>query len=296
MNRTALLTVAMLGLLAGACRAPMSERLVSDFGKSGDDHRTIEYRVYLPPGYESEPGKRYPLLVWFHGGGEDEGGWGRKGRIGELVDDRVRSGELDKFIVLAPSAGRFTPIWFGYEKRLVTETIPHVQGKYRTNGTVVAFGHSMGGLSLLMVALRNPTLFDAVCVASPFVYDTNPWDSTERRRWFEETFGSGGMFVSGYRQNQRKYFDEPEDLAKWDPMALIRQKGPATTFPPILLTSGDQDNLGLWPHNLHLHKVMKDSGIAHEWLPQRGVGHGTIENPALMDWLNSQAQKARLER
>lgn len=295
MKRSKLLLVAVLGLFISACRAPMSERLVSEYGESGDDHRTVEYRVYLPPGYQKEPGKRYPLLVWFHGGGEDEDGWGRQGKIGELVDDRVRKGELQKFIVLAPSAGRFTPMWFGYEKRLLNETIPHVQKSYRTTDTVVAFGHSMGGLSLMMVGLRNPQAFDAMCVASPFVYDTSAWETPERRDWFEQTFGSS-MFIRGYRQNQRKYFDEQSDFAKWDPMTLLREKGPSTTFPPILLTSGDRDNLGLWPHNLHLHKVMSEVGIAHDWLPQKDVGHGTVEAPEVMNWLDKQAARASTQR
>lgn len=295
MKRIALLILAATGLVVGACRAPMSERLVSEYGENGNDHRTVEYRVYLPPGYETEPERRYPLLVWFHGGGEDEDGWGRQGRIGELVEQRMSKGELQKFIVLAPSAGRFTPMWFGYEKRLLTETIPEVRSKYRTTDATVAFGHSMGGLSLMMVALRNPQAFDAVCVASPFVYDTSAWESPERRLWFEQAFGSS-MFIRGYRQNQRKYFDEPQDFAKWDPMTLIREKGPSTTFPPILLTSGDRDNLGLWPHNLHLHQVMRESGVAHDWLPQEGVGHGTVEEPRLMDWLDTQATRASAQR
>jgi len=282
-------------LLVTSCRAPMSGRLVSEHGKSGDDHRTIEYRVYLPPGYAKEPQKKYPLLVWFHGGGENENGWGRVGRIGEIVDDRTRKGELQEFIVLAPSAGSFTPLWFGYESRLIKETIPAIEQQYRTNGVVVAFGHSMGGLSLLMVGLRNPQAFDALCVASPFVYDTSAWESPERRAWFEKEFPNT-RFASNYRQNQRKYFDTPQDFAKWDPYSMIRTGAAELQLPPLLLTCGDKDNLGLWPHTLHLHNVMTESGITHEWLPQAEVGHGTVETPALMDWLNKQATSAEASK
>jgi enterochelin esterase-like enzyme len=295
MSRIALPTLAVLALLAGACRVPLSEGLTSQAGRSGDDHRAIDYRVYLPPGYESEPEARYPLLVWFHGGGENEDGWGRRGRIGEIAHARMASGNLQKFIVLAPSAGSFTPIWFGYERRLIEQTIPEVQAAYRCNGTVVAFGHSMGGLSLLMVGLRNPDAFDAMCVASPFVFDTHAWETPERRRWFEQKFGSGG-FVSRYRQNQRKYFDEFDQFARWDPITLIRTRGGSVRLPPLLLTSGDRDNLGLWPHNLHLHELMLAHGIDHDWLPQPGVGHGTVEEPALMRWLDLQARSASAAR
>jgi enterochelin esterase-like enzyme len=285
MNRATIAMLALAAVLLGACRAPMSEKLVSEFGHSGDDHRTLEYRVYLPPDYAKDTTRTYPLLVWFHGGGEDEDGWGRVGKIGEIVQDRELKGELSRFIVLAPSAGRFTPIWFGYEKRLIEETLPAVQKRYRTNGQVLAFGHSMGGLSLLMILLRNPGLFDAACIASPFVYDTSAWESKERRAWFQSTF-PGTRFESEYRNNQRKYFDSAQDFAKRDPYSLIREIGMSSKLPPLLLTCGDRDNLGLWPHALHLHEVMRQAGIAHDWLPQKGVGHGTVEDPRLMDWLN----------
>ncbi len=288
MKRATILALAFAALALGACRSPMSDKLVSEFGRSGDDHRTLEYRVYLPPDYSKDTTRTYPLLVWFHGGGEDEDGWGRVGKIGEIVQDREHKGELSKFIVLSPSAGKFTPIWFGYEKRLIEETLPAVQRRYRTNGHVLAFGHSMGGLSLLMVLLRNPGLFEAACVASPFVYDTSPWETKERRAWFQNTF-PGTRFESEYRNNQRKYFDSAQDLALWDPYTLIREKGPASKWPPVLLTCGDRDSLGLWPHTLHLHEVMQQAGIAHDWLPQLGVGHGTVEDPRLMDWLSEKA-------
>ena len=276
-------------LLLAACRAPLSELITSEAGRSGDDHRSIDYRVYLPPGYGSEPERRYPLLVWFHGGGENENGWGREGKIGEIVHQRTRRGEIEPFIVLAPSAGAFTPMWFGYEKRLVGETIPHIETRYRTNGVRVAFGHSMGGLSLLMVHLRNPMLFDAVCLASPFLFDTSAWDSPERRAWYEKKFDGAG-FSSEYRKNQRKYFDNEEQLRHWDPYSLLRAHNPAPAA-PLLLTCGDRDPLGLWPHTMHLREVMTECGLRPEWLPQEGVGHGTVEDTRLMDWLSAASRR-----
>jgi hypothetical protein len=53
---------------------------------------------------------------------------------------------------------------------------------------------------------------------------------------------------------------------------------------------GDNDNLGLYPHNTHLHEVMDHCRVAHEWYVQQGVGHGTVEDPRLMDWLNERAK------
>ena len=53
---------------------------------------------------------------------------------------------------------------------------------------------------------------------------------------------------------------------------------------------GDKDPLGLLKHNTHLNELMLANHIEHEWYVQKGVGHGTVEDPHLMDWLNEQAK------
>ena len=57
----------------------------------------------------------------------------------------------------------------------------------------------------------------------------------------------------------------------------------------LLLTVGDRDQLGLFPQTTHLHEVLLEHNKQHEWYVQKGVGHGTVEDPHLMDWLNEEA-------
>ncbi len=280
-----LLLIPILLLMLAGCRAPVSELMTSEGGRAVDDWREMEYRVWLPAGYEKETARTYPLLVWFHGGGETRWGWGREGRIGEIVAGRVRRGELQPFIVVSPSAGLFDPVMKSYERMLVDQVLPDVRKKYRVNGKTVAFGHSMGGLSALMVSMRNPDLFDAVVAASPFLYDTSPWHSESEQAAFDEKFG--GRFTRRWRENVGDAFRHEKTYRAHDPFSLAR-----SGFKPpfkLLLTCGDKDTLGLYPHNLMLHETLAMAGIEHEWLVQPGVGHGTVEDPRLMDWLNAQA-------
>src|SRR6478735_7317445 len=56
--------------------------------------------VYLPPDYESQPKKRYPVLYLQHGGGEDETGWIRQGRANFILDNLIAGGEAAPMIVV----------------------------------------------------------------------------------------------------------------------------------------------------------------------------------------------------
>lgn len=283
-------TLLIIPLLLGAalcvsCRAPVSELLDSVETTAELDYRQLNYRVWLPDGYDKSD-EDYPLLVWFHGGGENHNGWGREGRIGEIVHMRTLGGALKPFIVVSPSAGSFTPIYRAYERVLIGRVLPDVRARYRTTDKVVAFGHSMGGLSALTVAMRNPDLFDAVAVASPFVFDSRPWDLPEEKRAYDDTYGS--KFLSQWRYELREEFDGPGDFAPWDPFSLARENAGRIEF-PLLLTSGDEDPLGLFPHNRLLHERLTKYGIRHEWFVQEGIGHGTVEDPYIMKWLNDNA-------
>jgi enterochelin esterase family protein len=56
--------------------------------------------VYLPPDYESQPRKRYPVLYLQHGGGEDETGWIRQGRANFILDNLIAEGKAKPMIVV----------------------------------------------------------------------------------------------------------------------------------------------------------------------------------------------------
>jgi hypothetical protein len=54
--------------------------------------------VYLPPGYD--PSQRYPLLIWFHGFGQDEHTFAKV--IAPLIDKAIACGQLPPFVVASP--------------------------------------------------------------------------------------------------------------------------------------------------------------------------------------------------
>src|ERR1044071_4424232 len=56
--------------------------------------------VYLPPGYDSQTKKRYPVLYLQHGGGEDETGWIRQGRANFILDNLIAKRAAEPMIVV----------------------------------------------------------------------------------------------------------------------------------------------------------------------------------------------------
>lgn len=285
---TTLLVLALLPL--AGCVSPMSDRLISfSHGVAvGEDH--LRYRVYLPKGYEENPQERYPLLIWFHGGGGSENSWGVRGGLGDRIALEQAKGKPWPFIVMSPSVGNLDVIRGEFEAALFDKALPRVHREYRTNGVVLAYGHSMGGLSAMMLSLRRPEIFRAVAVASPFLFDTSPFD-TKRALTPVERERSPSTWANVYRRAIKNRFADNGDFLAYDPFTRIREfEGDDLPF-ELLLTSGTRDNFGLWPHNLQFHETMKDLGIDHDWLPQEGVGHGSVANPLIYEWLVERAMQ-----
>ncbi len=47
--------------------------------------------VYTPPDYDKNPSLRYPVLYLQHGGGEDETGWAKQGKVNFILDNLIAS-------------------------------------------------------------------------------------------------------------------------------------------------------------------------------------------------------------
>ncbi len=52
------------------------------------------------PSMISEPGKRYPVFILRHGGGEDETSWVEQGRANFIVDNLIAEGKAKPMIVV----------------------------------------------------------------------------------------------------------------------------------------------------------------------------------------------------
>src|SRR5262249_56852516 len=68
--------------------------------RSGVTGQTRHVLVYTPPGYDTDPQKRYPVLYLQHGAGEDETGWTRQGHVNFILDNLIAAGKARPMIIV----------------------------------------------------------------------------------------------------------------------------------------------------------------------------------------------------
>lgn len=68
------------------------------YSKTTDSQRRAY--IYLPPGYDKNQSKRYPVLYLQHGMGENETGWGSQGYTAMIMDNLIAEGKTVPFIIV----------------------------------------------------------------------------------------------------------------------------------------------------------------------------------------------------
>ena len=90
------------------------------------------YFIYLPPCYDEQTDKRYPVLFLLHGQTYTADQWIRIGAVGAL-DRHILSGETQPFIIVLPDDRYWNlPPGAGFGQRLVENLIPFIDATYRT--------------------------------------------------------------------------------------------------------------------------------------------------------------------
>lgn len=151
-----------------------------------------EVWVYVPPGYEQDENRRYPLLVLQDGQNlfDPERAFvrGRTWRVAEQADAAMEAGEVEPLVIAGVAhAGErrlaeYTPTrdWkLGggearlYGELLTRELLPFLRAQYRVHTAAEETGvggSSLGGLVSLWLGLRYPEIFGKLAVLSPSVW------------------------------------------------------------------------------------------------------------------------------
>jgi predicted alpha/beta superfamily hydrolase len=151
--------------------------------------------VYLPPMYESEGERRFPVLYMQDGQNlfDPETSFikGEYWRMGETADALVAAGAIEPLIIVgiynagAKRVDEYTPVEDkrlggghadAYGRMLVEELKPFIEARYRTLPGAEHCGmggSSLGGLVTLYLGLRYPTVFSRLAVMSPSVWWRN---------------------------------------------------------------------------------------------------------------------------
>jgi predicted alpha/beta superfamily hydrolase len=141
-----------------------------------------EMIVYLPPMYEAEGERRFPVLYMQDGQNlfDPETSFipGKYWRMGETADELIEAGAIEPLILVGiynAGVGRIEEYTPGgadaYGRMLVEELKPFIDAQYRTLPERCGMGGaSLGGLVTLYLGLRYATLFSRLAVMSPSVW------------------------------------------------------------------------------------------------------------------------------
>jgi S-formylglutathione hydrolase len=138
--------------------------------------------IYLPPGYDAAPAKRFPTLYLLHGFTANQKAWTSGGyqgmSLGPFMDEMIKSGKSREMIVVAPK-GRNTYQGSFYTNSIATgnwedyilrDVVGYIDANYRSIARPESrgiAGHSMGGYGAVVLGMKHPDVFSAIYALSP---------------------------------------------------------------------------------------------------------------------------------
>lgn len=138
--------------------------------------KPMSYKVYLPPCYNFDQNRRYPVLYLLHGQNSTEEQWIRVGAV-TAADQIISAEQMPPFIIVFPFDYSYKqPAEYKFEEVFTDFLIPEIDAAYRTQTDVAhraIGGLSRGGAWALRLGTRFPELFGAIGGHSPAIFLTD---------------------------------------------------------------------------------------------------------------------------
>lgn len=147
-----------------------------------------KYGVVLPPKYQEEPNKRYPVIFILHGGHGNERIYQDRGNLTSVLRDLYQADKLPPAIVITPdgsdrrgSSAKWDPDYYngrhGQVKTLIgSELVEVVKSRYRTLETPTYWaigGQSSGAWGAFNIGLRRLDTFQIFFSSSGYFTDNS---------------------------------------------------------------------------------------------------------------------------
>ena len=228
--------------------------------------RAVPFCVVLPASFDADKSRRYPILYFLHGLGDNEQFLVHSG-LWNVVEDMRDRHELKEFLIATPDGGSGFYINSKdgknrYEDFLIEEFLPFIEKRYRVSpGRVnrAVGGVSMGGYGALHLAFHHPQLFNSVSAHSAALVENIPTFAADAQRSMH-TRVFGGVFGN------------PLDPAFWQqnsPLTLAHSANLAGL--KIYFDCGAQDDYHFELGATALDKILTARHIPHEFHLYPGV-------------------------
>lgn len=151
-------------------------------GNLAGDPADRDVSVYLPPSYQKEKKRRYPVLYLLHGFTDSDDKWFGLVKhwinLPAVLDQAFSAPGAVEMIVVMPNAfNRYQGSMYStsatngdWEEFITSELVAHIDRTYRTLPRPESrglAGHSMGGYGAIRNAMKRPGVFSSVYLLSP---------------------------------------------------------------------------------------------------------------------------------
>jgi endo-1,4-beta-xylanase len=243
--------------------ASLPERVTHHTYRSAAMKREVGYCIYLPPGYDRDSARRYPVIYELHGAGGDET---RSVYSAQVLHEGILAGRWPEMLMVFPNGGRSTMYQDSADGRFMAETtflrelIPHIDATYRTiadrKGRCIE-GFSMGGRGSTNLAMKFPGFFCSLFNQSGNVYPVSE----------QAKEGKSADYPLSYLGS------DPQRLVDNDAFANLRKnlaQIKAGLRIQVACGTADPDHLKTVRD---YHRALTDAGVEHSYFEVEGLDH-----------------------
>jgi len=263
--------------------------------------------VLLPPSYESDRNRRYPVVYALHGYTIGAEQWSKEIHVPQTLEGAFAKGARELIVVLPDSKTLHLGSMYSssvttgdFERYVARDVVAYMDSHYRTIADRASrglVGHSMGGYGASRIGMKHPDVFGSLYIMSPCCMSPRdaavPFNGTGYEALADVKtaadleklpFGLRAQLAVGAAwspnpNNPPLYLDLPVGdnqkivIAKWAanaPLAFLDQYiGNLRQYRAIAMDVGDEDGLRVDAGTLHT--LLDGYGVANAFETYSGT-------------------------
>jgi enterochelin esterase-like enzyme len=133
--------------------------------------------VFLPPSYEKDKKRRYPVVYALHGYSIGAEQWTKEIHVPQTIEGAFSQGAKEMIVVLPDSKTIYNGSMYSssattgdFENYVARDVVAYMDAHYRTianRSSRGLVGHSMGGYGASRIGMKHPDVFGALYIMSP---------------------------------------------------------------------------------------------------------------------------------
>jgi S-formylglutathione hydrolase FrmB len=219
----------------------------------------VPYCALLPPSYDEQAQRKFPVLYYLHGLGDNERSMVNTGAWNMYLD-LVEQGKIGEYLIVTPAGYQSFYVnsldgKVRYEDFFIKEFLPFIEHKYHVRAersTRGLLGVSMGGYGAMRYAFKYPQLFGSVSTHMAALRESRPPEMGGTVQGALSSAIFGEPFNEAYYNAQ-----SPFTLARKAPLAQLKRTA-------IYFDCGKEDNYGFATGAEEMDKLLTSRGVPHQ--------------------------------